>query len=112
MEDRIDEGLRRDVGGAHDADSAEHRLVTLEAEGQTRAQPPSTAFQVRRVDHPLGVVLSLGGEADLATAPLLQAQRDRATGARRAVVVGCPSPPSIRQTGAELDRALEGAKWS
>ena len=77
-----DEGFSRDAPGDHIADLADDRPVRTDLDGQAgnvrRTRRPSP-FDVRRVDHPLGVVLTLGGELDLATVPMLQEHLDRAT---------------------------------
>jgi len=89
MEGSTDDGLSRDATGDHVADLADHRLVRTDLEGQagTRLEPTPAPFDVRRVEHPLGVVLILGGELDLATAPVLQEKLDRAKRGRGAVVI-------------------------
>jgi anti-anti-sigma factor len=72
MEGWTDEGLSREG---------------LEGQAGTRVEPTPAPFDVRRVDHPLGVLLTLGGELDLATVPLLQEQLDRVVRGRGAVVI-------------------------
>lgn len=72
MEGSTDEGLSREG---------------FEGQAGTRVEPMPAPFDVRRVDHPLGVVLTLSGELDLATVPLLQEQLDRAERGGVAVVI-------------------------
>ena len=74
MEGSTDEGLPRDAAGDRIVDLADHRAVTtdLEVQAGTRAEATPAGLDVRRADHPLGVVLTLGGELDLATVPVLQ----------------------------------------
>jgi anti-sigma B factor antagonist len=104
MEDSTDKGLRRDAAGDHLADLADHRLLRTNLDGQagTRVEPTPALFEVRRVDHPLGVVLTLGGELDLATVPLLQEQLDRAMRGRRAVVVDLSGLRFIDSSGLHM----------
>ena len=89
MERLTDDRLNCAAAGDHVADSAEHRLVSTDLEGQagTRVELAPAPFDVRRVDHPLGVVLTLRGELDLATVPLLQEHLDRAVRGRGTVVI-------------------------
>jgi anti-sigma B factor antagonist len=72
MKGSTDDRLSREANGDHVAG---------------RIETPPAPFDICRVDHPLGVVFTLGGELDLATAPALQEQVDRAVRGRRAVVI-------------------------
>jgi RNA polymerase sigma-B factor len=89
MEGSVDEGLGRDAAGDHAGQLADHRLVrtNLENEAETRVEPVPAQLEVRRVDHPLGLVLTLAGELDLATVSLLQEQLDQAMRGSRVVVI-------------------------
>ena len=89
MEDSAGERLRCDATGDHFADLADHRVrrKNLEGQARTRVEPTPAPFDVRRVDHPLAVVLTLGGELDLATVPLLKEQLDRAVRGSGAVAI-------------------------
>ena len=89
MERSTDEGLFRDAAGDRIVDLADHRAVTtdLEVQAGTRAEATPARLDVRRVDHPLGVVLTLGGELDLATVPVLQERLDHAMRGKAAVVI-------------------------
>ena len=104
MERLTDDRLNRAAAGDHVADSAEHRLVSTDLEGQagTRVELAPAPFDVRRVDHPLGVVLTLGGELDLATVPLLQEQLDRAGRGRGAVVIDLSGLRFIDSSGLRM----------
>jgi len=104
MEDSTGEGLRRDATGDHVADLADHRLARMNLQGQagTRVEPTPAPFEVRRVDHPLGVVLTLGGELDLATVALLQEQLDRAIRGRGAVVIDLSGLRFIDSSGLRM----------
>jgi anti-anti-sigma factor len=88
MKGSTDEGLLGDAGGDRIVDVTDHRPMPTDQEIQagTRAQATPARLDVRRVDHPLGIVLTLAGELDLATAPVLQERLD-ATLHRGAVVV-------------------------
>jgi stage II sporulation protein AA (anti-sigma F factor antagonist) len=101
MEDSTDKGLRRDATGDHVAGLADHRLPRMNLQGHagTRVEPAPAPFEVRRVDHPLGVVLTLGGELDLATVALLHEQLDRAMRGRRAVVIDLSGLQFIDSSG-------------
>ena len=74
MEGSTDEGLLRDAAGDHVVELADHRAVTTDLEVSWDAGEAGArlALEVRRVDHPLGVVLTLRGELELATVPVLQ----------------------------------------
>lgn len=89
MQDSPDESLSRDAPEAPVADLADHRLMRtdLNRRAGTRVKPAPARLHVRRVDHPLGAVLSLDGELDLATVPLLQAQLGRAVHDKGVVVI-------------------------
>jgi len=90
VEGSTDDRLSCDArGGDHVSDVGDDRLVRRDLEGQagTRIARRPVPFDVRRVDHPLGVVLTLGGELDLATVPALREQLDRAMRGKGAVVI-------------------------
>ena len=89
MEGSTDEGLLGDAGGDRIADVTDHRPVAtdLEIQAGTRVEATPARLDVRRVDHPLGVVLTLVGELDLATAPVLQERLDAALRGKAAVVI-------------------------
>jgi anti-anti-sigma factor len=89
MEGSTGEGLLRDAAGDRIVDLADHRPVTtdLEVQAGRRAGATPSRLDVRRVDHPLGVVLTLAGELDLATAPVLQERLDAAMRGTAAVVI-------------------------
>ena len=101
MEDSTGEGLRCDATGDHFADLADHGVGRRNLEGQarTRVEPTPAPFDVRHLDHPLGVVLTLGGELDLATVPLLKEQLDRAMRGRGVVVIDLSGLRFIDSTG-------------
>lgn len=89
MEGSTAEGLLRDAAGDRIVDLADHRPVTtdLEIQAGTPVEATPARLDVRRVDHPLGVVLTLAGELDLATAPVLQERLDAALRGKAAVVI-------------------------
>jgi anti-anti-sigma factor len=88
MDDSTDEVLIRDVATDRVVDLADHVMSTdLEMQAQTPVGPTPARFDVRRADHPLGVVLALGGELDLATAPVLEERLARAVRGRATVVI-------------------------
>jgi anti-anti-sigma factor len=64
-------------------------------------------LDVRRVDHPLGVVLTLGGELALATVPVLQERLDHAVRGRAAVVIDLSRLRFIDSSGLDLLMRLE-----
>lgn len=82
-----DWGLRSDTPGDHAAELANHRFVRPDAQAGTPVEPASAPLEVRRVDDPLGAVLVLRGELDLATVPLLQEHLDRAMRSGAAVLI-------------------------
>jgi anti-anti-sigma factor len=104
MEDSIGQGVRRDAGGDQLAGLADDRLVrtNLGRQAGTRGEPTFAPFDVVRIDHPLGVVLRLDGELDVATVPLLQEQLDRATRAGGAVVIDLTGLRFIDSSGLHL----------
>jgi anti-sigma B factor antagonist len=104
MEGSTDEGLSRGAAGDRVADGADHHFVRtdLEAQGGARVEPTPAPFDIRRVDHPLGVVLTVGGELDLATVPMLQEQLDRAMPGRAAVVIDLSGLRFIDSCGLQM----------
>ena len=89
MEGSMDEGLPGDAAGDRIVDLADPRPVTtdLAVQGGTPVETTPARLDVRRVDHPLGVVLTLAGELDLATAPVLQKRLDTALRGGATVVI-------------------------
>jgi anti-sigma B factor antagonist len=104
MEGSTGEGLVRDAAGDRIVDLADNRPVTadLEVQGGTRVEATPARLDVRRVDHPLGVVLTLGGELDLATVPVLQERVDHATRGKAAVVIDLSRLRYIDSAGLDL----------
>ena len=104
MEGSTDEGLLRDAAGDRIVELADHRAVTtdLEVQAGKRAEATPAWLDVRRVDHPLGVVLTLGGELDLATVPVLQERLDDAMRGKAAVVIDLSRLRFIDSSGLEL----------
>ena len=104
MEGSTDEGLLRDAAGDRIVDLADHRPVTtdLEVQAGTRVEATPARLDVRRVDHPLGVVLTLGGELDLATVPVLQERLDHAMRGKAAVVIDLSRLRFIDSSGLDL----------
>jgi anti-sigma B factor antagonist len=95
-----DKGLHRDAPSDHTADRADHRFVRPDLDGQA-GPPPPVPFEVRRVDHPLGVLLVLRGELDLATVSLLQEPLNRAMRRGASVVIDLAGLEFIDSTGLE-----------
>jgi anti-anti-sigma factor len=89
MEGLTDGGMIRDVAADRVVDLADHDVVRTDLEVQTGTpvEPTPTGLDIRRVDHPLGVVLTLGGELDLATAAVLEERLARAVRDGAATVV-------------------------
>ncbi|MGO9497503.1 MAG: STAS domain-containing protein [Solirubrobacteraceae bacterium] len=104
MEGSTDEGLLRDAAGYRIVDLADHRPVTtdLDVQAGTRAEATPAWLDVRGVDHPLGVVLTLGGELDLATVSLLQERLDHAVRGKVAVVIDLSRLRFIDSSGLDL----------
>lgn len=104
MEGLTDEGLSRDAAGDLVAGLADHRLVGTDLEGQggARVELSGVPFDVRRIDHPLGVVLILGGELDLATVSELREQLDEAVRSRGAVVIDLSGLRFIDSSGLHM----------
>ena len=104
MERSIDEGLIRGVAGDRVVDVADSHVVTtdLEVQAGTLVEPTPVGLDVRRVDHPLGVVLTLGGELDLVAAPVLQEWLERSTRGRAAVVIDLSGLRFIDSSGLQL----------
>jgi stage II sporulation protein AA (anti-sigma F factor antagonist) len=105
----------RAVPGNRTADPADRRLVSPDLDGQagTPVESTPTPFEVRRVDHPLGVVLVLRGELDLATVPLLEDHLNRTMRSGASVVIDLAGLGFIDSTGLEVllraDRQLRAA---
>ena len=104
MEGSTDESLLRDAAGDRIVELADHRAVTtdLEVQAGTRAEATLAWLEVRRVDHPLGVVLTLGGELELATVPVLQERLDHAMRGKAAVVIDLSRLRFIDSSGLDL----------
>jgi anti-sigma B factor antagonist len=104
MEGATDEGLLRDAAGDRIVELADHRPVRtdLEVQAGTRVEATPARLDVRRVDHPLGVVLSLGGELDLATVPVLQERLDHAMRGKPTVVIDLSQLRFIDSSGLDL----------
>ena len=104
MEGSADEGLLRDAAGHRIVDLADRGAVTadLEVQAGTRVEAKPARLDVRRVDHPLGVVLTLAGELDLATVPVLQERLDHAMRAKAAVVIDLSRLRFIDSSGLDL----------
>ena len=104
MERSTDEGLLGDAAADRIVDLVDHRPVKtdLEVHAGTRAEATPTRLDVRRVDHPLGVVLTLGGELDLATVPVLQERLDHARRGKAAVVIDLSRLRFIDSSGLDL----------
>jgi len=122
MNGSTDEGSSREATSDHVDDLAEHRTVRadLERRAGTGVERTPILSDVRRVDHSLGVVLTLGGELDLATVPLLQEQLDRAmcAGGQSSTYPGCGSSTravSVRwceRSGSCAPRAGNWCLWA
>jgi anti-sigma B factor antagonist len=110
-----DEGFSVDAPGDHIADMADDRPVRTDLDGQagTFSEPEPVPFHVHRVDHPVGVVLILGGDLDLATVPMLQEHLDRATCSGAVVVIDLAGLGFIDSSGLEVlvraDRQLRAS---
>ena len=104
MEGSTGEGLLRDVGGDRIVDLADHRPVTtgLGVQAGTWVEATPARLDVRRVDHPLGVVLTLGGELDLAAVPVLQERLDDAMRGKAAVIIDLSRVSFIDSAGLGL----------
>ncbi len=104
MDGSPDERMVREAGGDRIVDQADHRRVTtdLEVQPATRVEAPPARLDVRRVDHPLGVVLTLAGELDLATVPVLQERLDQVICAKAAVIIDLSRLRFIDSSGLDL----------
>lgn len=89
MQGSRDEPLSRAATGDHVAELVGPSPVRTDSQGRagTGVEPAPAPFIVRRVDRPLGIVLILGGELDVATVPLLQEQLDHAMRSSAVVVI-------------------------
>ncbi|HEY1593405.1 MAG TPA: STAS domain-containing protein [Solirubrobacteraceae bacterium] len=110
-----DDGLNRDTAKEQIADSADQRLASadLDRHDGTRTGPTSARFDVRRIDHQLGVILVLGGDLDLAAVPLLQERLDLVVRDSGAVVIDLAGLEFIDSSGLEVlvraDRQLRAS---
>ena len=104
MEGSTDEGSLRCAVGDRIVDLVNDRAVTtdLGVQAGTRIDPAAARLDVRPVDHPLGVVLTLGGELDLATVPVLQERLDHAVRGKSAVVIDLSRLRFIDSSGLHL----------
>jgi anti-sigma B factor antagonist len=115
MEGSTEGGLIRDPAGDRIVDLADHHRATtgLEVQAGTRVEPTPARLDVRRFDHPLGVVLTLGGELDLATVPVLHERLDHAMRGRAAVIVDLSRLRFIDSSGLRMlvrsERQLRGS---
>ena len=101
MEGSKGEGLLRDAAGDRIVNLADHRPVTTD-QARTRVVATPARLDVRRLDHPFGVVLTLAGELNLSTAAVLQARLDHAMRGKAAVVVDLSWLRFIDSSGLEL----------
>jgi anti-sigma B factor antagonist len=101
MEEITDEGSSRCAADDRVVEAAAHQHVStdLELRARTRVARAPAAFDIRRVDHPLGVVLTLEGELDIATAPAVQMQLESAMQHRAVVAVDLSGLSFIDSTG-------------
>ena len=111
-----DEGFSVDAPSDHTADMSGRppgEPTDLDGQAGTLSEPTPVPFHVRRVDHPLGVVLILGGDLDLATVPLLQEHLDRAMRSGAVVVIDLAGLGFIDSSGLEVlvraDRQLRAS---
>jgi anti-sigma B factor antagonist len=102
MEGSTGEGLIRDVAGDHVGELADRRHAGADLEQRGCDEPAPAPLEVRRVDHMLGVVLTLRGELDLATASLLKEQLDHVMRGKRAVVIDLSRLRFIDSSGLAL----------
>jgi anti-anti-sigma factor len=104
MEGSSDDGLRCGASGDRADDLPDDRAVMadLEVLAGTPVEPKPAGLDVRRVDHPLGVVLTLGGELDLVSAPVLQEPLDRVMRGRAAVVISLSRLTFIDSSGLRM----------
>jgi anti-sigma B factor antagonist len=104
MEGSTDEGVLRDAVGDRIIDLADHRraMTDLAVQAGARVGATPARLDVRRVDHPLGVVLTLAGELVLAAVPVLQERVDHATRGKAAVVIDLSRLRFIDSAGLDL----------
>jgi anti-sigma B factor antagonist len=102
MEGSTEERSIRDVAGDYVVGSAAQRLAGTDPKQQGRKQPAPAWLEVRRLDHMLGVVLSLHGDLDLATVSLLQEELDHARRGKAAIVIDLSRLRFIDSTGLHL----------
>jgi anti-anti-sigma factor len=104
MEGSTDKGLLRDAGDDRIVDVTDQRPVAtdLEVQAGTPVEATPARLDVRRVDHPLGVVLTLAGELDLATAPVLQERLDATLHGGAVVVIDLSRLRFIDSSGLNL----------
>jgi anti-anti-sigma factor len=104
MEGSTDEGVLRDAVGDRIIDLADHRraMTDLAVQAGARVGATPARLDVRRVDHPLGVVLTLAGELVLATVSVLQERLDHAMRRKAAVVIDLSRLRFIDSSGLEM----------
>jgi anti-sigma B factor antagonist len=102
MEGSTGEGFIRGVAGDHVVELADHRPAGTDLERQGREEPAPASLQVHRVDHMLGVVLTLRGELDIATVSVLQEGLDHAVRGKAAMVVDLSRLRFIDSSGLHL----------
>lgn len=104
MEGSTDEGLLRDAARDRIIDLADHRcaMTALAVQAGARVRATPARLDVRRVDHPLGVVLTLAGELVLATVSVLQERLDHAMRGKAAVVIDLSRLRFIDSSGLEM----------
>lgn len=115
MEGATEKGLPRGAGGDCIVDLPDHHIVTtdLEVPAGTPQEPTPVGLDVRRVDYPLGAVLTLSGELDLAAVPVLQARLEHAMRGKAAVVIDLSGLTFIDSCGLQTlvraERQLRGS---
>ena len=102
MEGSTGQGLIRDVAGDHVVELADYRLAGTDLEQQGREEPAPASLEVRRVDHMLGVVLTLRGELDVGTVSLLQERLEHAVRGKAAMVIDLSLLRFIDSSGLHL----------
>ncbi len=100
--DSPDQGLRSDTPGDPAAGLTDHWFVRPDGQPGTPVEPTSARLEVRRVDDPLGVLVVLRGDLDLATVPLLKEHLDRAMRSGAAVVIDLAGLGFIDSSGLQV----------